>query len=470
MRKHTLRAYLRIFITPRIFLIAFASMGASVALTAALLQRAALSSSPMWSAIGAVIALALTGTLFPALRRIADEFIVCDAALRRLTLALMVSSAVIVALLVPVGPGALTWKWAAGPQSGDAAPVFPGISWDGVERRVIELHATNDPTATPYGAWRAVADLTDRCGVLPCALEMWLTQPSWAVIDPAINKPGPNIDGVDVTISVQRDRETLLERHVALDPPATPEQRTWRRVVLSVPPEAERLVVEVHMRKTLDSDRVWVTEAVVKPAVNGVLDQVALALVAVFAASTLMFAGRIPSIVRVGGRLSLFLSRYGWLLIGVACLWLAYLLVWQRGLYMDDYSLKSLAVDLITGERKPIFDFKSNPNFPARLLTWIVLPQIASLVPDHELVARIFMALLTGINALILGRLIYEMLDSRMAGFVAGGIFLVHPHNEVPFWIGAGGYLLATMLTLVSLIAMWRSLVSSKPLPLFFGL
>lgn len=219
MRKHTLRAYFKTFITPRIFFIACVSMGISVALTAALLQRVALSSSPMWSAIGAVIALALTGTLFPALRRIVDEFIVCDATLRRLVLALMVSGAVSVALFVSGSPPTtLTWRASDGPQMDEIAPVFFGTSWDSIERRVIELHATGDPTKpSPYGAWRAVAELSD---VNPgAALELWVTQPSSAVIDPATNAPPPNSDGVDVIVRVEQGEMARSEQRISLDPP-----------------------------------------------------------------------------------------------------------------------------------------------------------------------------------------------------------------------------------------------------------
>jgi hypothetical protein len=412
---------------------------------------------------GLIATALLSGVLVFILPRLAQELQVCDPSLRHIIIGLIAGGMVVVFFSTPApAPHTLTWHWDAGQQAGAPAPVFSGASWDGVNRSVIELHATDDSNATLYGVWRAEAALDEIAGMRPARVELWLTQPSWAVIDPATGNPGPNVDGVDVTISVQREQETLLERHIALDPPAIPEQRAWHNVVLNLPPDSERLVVDVQMRKTLDSDRVWVTEAVVRPAWNSMLDQAALVLIVAFAASTLAFAGRLPQIVSVSRRVSAFFSNYGYLLVGVACLWLGYLLVWQRGLYLDDYSLKNLAVDLITGDRRPIFDWKSNPNFPARLLTWIVLPQIAALVPDHELIVRILMALITGINAFLLGFLVYKMTTSWIGGTIAGWGFLVHPHNEVPFWIGTGGYLLATMFIMISLIALWLSLEQSS--------
>ena len=412
---------------------------------------------------GLIATALLSGVLVFILPRLAQELQVCDPSLRHIIIGLIAGGMVVVFFSTPApAPHTLTWHWDAGQQAGAPAPVFSGASWDGVNRSVIELHATDDSNATLYGVWRAEAALDEIAGMRPARVELWLTQPSWAVIDPATGNPGPNVDGVDVTISVQREQETLLERHIALDPPAIPEQRAWHNVVLNLPPDSERLVVDVQMRKTSDSARVWVTEAVVRPAWNSMLDRVALALIVVFAVSTLAFARRLPQIVSASRRVSVFFSNYGYLLVGVACLWLGYLLVWQRGLYVDDYSLKNLAVDLITGDRRPIFDWKSNPNFPARLLTWIVLPQIAALVPDHELIVRILMALITGINAFLLGFLVYKMTTSWIGGTIAGWGFLVHPHNEVPFWIGTGGYLLATMFIMISLIALWLSLKQSS--------
>lgn len=462
MRKNVFWSQLKRSTTLHSFLLFCASVGMSVALTTAFLQLVASSSNRFALVMGLVITLVLTGALFWVLRRIVNEFIACDATLRRLVLALIVSFALIVALFAPSYPRTLTWRWGAGPQAGNVAPVFSGTSWDEVARRVIELHATNNPEATPYGVWRAVADLSDTDEMLPVTLELWVTQPSWAVIDPATNAPPPNLDGVDVIVRVEEDGAVLSEQRIPLDPPVAPEQRSWRRVVVDLPADAERLSVEVAMRQTLDYDRVWMTEATVRPFWEARVGRVALILLTALAASTLVFLRRLPLAVQGAQRLTSFFADWGWLLVGVSCLWLAYMLVWQRGLYLDDYSLKDLAVDLVSGERRPIFDPSKNPNYPARILTWILLPQLAALVPDYTFFARAIMAFITGLNAFLLGWFVFELTASRLVGTVAGWLFLVHPYTDVPFWIGAGGHLIAISFTIFCLISLWRALSSSN--------
>lgn len=126
-----------------------------------------------------------------------------------------------------------------------------------------------------------------------------MTQPNWAVIDPATGGVRSDMDGVDVTISVERGQKQFLARRIALDPPASPEQRVWHRVVLDLPRGSDRLIVEVHMRGSLNYDRVWVTEAVVSPQFNRVLDRVALILVIVLSGLTLMSIRRAPLMAQV---------------------------------------------------------------------------------------------------------------------------------------------------------------------------
>ena len=460
MRKHTLRAYFKTFITPRIFLIACVSMGVSVALTAALLQRVALSSSPMWSAIGAVIALALTGTLFPALRRIVDEFIVCDATLRHLVLALMVSGAVSVALLVSGSPPTtLTWRASDGPQMDEIAPVFFGTSWDSIERRVIELHATGDPTKpSPYGAWRAVAELSD---VNPgSTLELWVTQPSWAVIDPATNAPPPNSDGVDVIVRVEQGEMALSEQRISLDPPFAHEQRSWRRVVVDLPPGAERLAVEVAMRQTLDNDRVWITEAVIRPFWDVGFGPVLPLLLVPLALSMLVFLRRAPLTVQYAQHIASFFAGRSWLLIGIGCSWLGYMVVWQRGFFLDDWSIGLHARDQQTLEWLPItFTREAIPTFPARILTFVFIPRLIALMWTNEFFVRLLIASCVGVNAFLLGWLVYRILHARLPAVVAGWLFLMPIYTDVTLWAGAAAYVFLSGFTLLMLHAIWSSFV-----------
>ena len=414
---------------------------------------------------GLIATALLSGVLVFILPRLAQELQVCDPSLRHIIIGLIAGGMVVVFFSTPApAPHTLTWHWDAGQQAGAPAPVFSGASWDGVNRSVIELHATDDSNATLYGVWRAEAALDEIAGMRPARVELWLTQPSWAVIDPATGNPGPNVDGVDVTISVQREQETLLERHIALDPPAIPEQRAWHNVVLNLPPDSERLVVDVQMRKTSDSARVWVTEAVVRPAWNSMLDRVALALIVVFAVSTLAFARRLPQIVSASRRVSVFFSNYGYLLVGVACLWLGYLLVWQRGFYLDDWGMGLRARDQQTLEWLPIeVTPEAIPTFPARILTFIMLPRLIAFMWTDEFLVRLLIACCVGLNAFLLGWLVYRILRSRMPAIVAGWLFLMPIYTDVTLWAGAAAYVFIAGLTLLMLHATWSALVIDGP-------
>lgn len=443
-------------------LLVVASSVTSILLVAATLQHIDLPAQ-FAVMIGLPVAVGFAAVLFYLTRAIITEFYNQAIPVRQLVVSLMIAASVSGVLASnEIEAQTLTWKWDVGPDAGTVAPVSDRKNWDETVRSAIEMHATMDPATTPFGVWRAEADLRSVAPLDGKRLDLWLTQPAYAVLDPVTSQPPPNIDGVDVTISIQRGQEVILTRQVVLDPPVTPDLRAWQHVVIRLPQDAERLVVSVEPRKTLDSDRLWVSTAIVAPVGNIMLDRVAIILVSIIVAATLVFAGKIPQVATGIHWMSRFSSHYGWFMVGIACLWLAYLLVWQRGLYIDDYSLKSIAVDLVTGERSPIFDPQANMNFPSRILAWIVLPQIAAMIPDQLLIARVIMAALTGINAMLLGYLVLKVVGSQLAAVIAGWGFLVHPHNEVPFWIGAGGYLLAMAFTLAALIAVWHVLFRSE--------
>ena len=348
------------------------------------------------------------------------------------------------------------WRWGAGPQTSAKAPVFPAASW-GVSRPVIDLHATNDPGATPFGVWRAVASLDEAACVQPAQAELWLTQPSWAVIDATTGRPPPTADGVDVVIGVQRGQELLLERRIALDPPATPEEGRWHHVMLDLPPGAERLVVEVQMRSTLDYDRVWMTEAVVRPTWGAVIDRVALVLVIALGVSALAFVGRISPVISMSRRVMAFSSDYGYLLLGAACLWLGYLLVWQRGLYWDDWYVGTYVRDLRTLEWQPV---RIPIERGSRWITWTVYPYLAALLWTHEFPVRLLMTVCAGLNGFLLGWLVYRMLRARLPAVVAGWLFLMS--NYVPLLTVTSAYVFMTGFVLLMLHAIWSALVVDR--------
>lgn len=303
----------------RSLLLLCVAAGTSSVLTQALLWRMALSNDWHAAVMGGVITFVLTGALFLAWRRLVEEFIACDATLRRQTLALIMGSAIVAMLLALPSQRTLTWRWSAGPHSGDIAPIFSGTSWDGIARRVIELHATHDPEVMTHGVWRVVADLPGASKMMPVTVELWMTQPSWAVIDPTTDSLWTTYDGVDVFIRAEKSGAVLKEWLVALDPPRTAEQRSWHRVVVSLPTGAERLSVEVAMRQTADYDRVWITEAVVRWDVGfGQLDW-SMALIVAFVASTLVFWKGTLLIVRAAR----LLAHRSYLLVFLALVFLA---------------------------------------------------------------------------------------------------------------------------------------------------
>jgi len=424
-------------------------------------------SDPSPALLSGLIATALlSGILMFVLPRLAQALQVCDPSLRQLIIGVIAGSAVVAFFSVPM-PRSLTWRWGAGPQTGAPALTFPAVSWDGISRLVIDLHATNDPGATLYGVWRAVASLDEAAGVQPAQVELWLTQPSWTIIDATTGRPPPSADGVDVVISVQRGQDLLLERLVTLDPPATPEQGRWHHVTLNLPPGAERLAVEVQMRSTLAYDRVWITVPVVSVIWSTVLiDRAALVLIIALSVLNLSFAGRVRLVVRVARSISRFFMVYGWLIIGLACLLLAYLLVWQRGFYIDDWHIGLRARDHQTLEWLPIN--LSDRERRERVLTHAFIPYLIALMWTDEFLVRSLIASGVGVNAFLLGWLVYRMVHSRLPAIVTGWLFLVPVYTDIPLWAGAAAGLFTNGLTLLMLHAIWSALAVDSPRYIWF--
>lgn len=182
----------------------FLSLLTSSVVVVAVLQHIVLLDTSYALLAGLITTALLSGVLMFIFPRLAQELYVCDPSLRHIIIGLVAGGIVVVFLSTPASaPHTLTWRWSVGSQTG-ALPVFSGATWDGINRSVVELYVTGDPGATPYGDWRAVASLDEIAGLQPAWIEFLMTQPSWAVIDPVLNKPGPNVDGVDVVISVQR--------------------------------------------------------------------------------------------------------------------------------------------------------------------------------------------------------------------------------------------------------------------------
>jgi hypothetical protein len=87
---------------------------------------------------------------------------------------------------------------------------------------------------------------------------------------------------------------------------------------------------------------------------------------------------------------------YGWPIIGLACLLLAYLLVWQRGFYSDDWHIGLRARDHQTLEWLPI-----NLSGRERVLTYAFIPYLIALMWTDEFLVRSLIASGVGVNGLV---------------------------------------------------------------------
>jgi hypothetical protein len=152
-------------------------------------------------------------------------------------------------------------------------------------------------------------------------------------------------------------------------------------------------------------------------------------------------------------------ERYGWLLTGVICLLIGYMLVWQRGMYLDDYSIRNAAFS-DEGEWKAPFDQSSNPLSPARSLTWEVTPRLAALLPTHELYVRGLTTAFIGLNGLLLGLFIGRLLNSRFAAVICGWLFLMPTFTNATLWVGAVTYIFSATLALTFLHLFWSALTN----------
>lgn len=147
----------------------------------------------------------------------------------------------------------------------------------------------------------------------------------------------------------------------------------------------------------------------------------------------------------------MFLRRYGWLLCALLGLLISYLLVWQRGLYMDDYYLKNVVFDPVAQMTTPMSG-RPMDWLPARSLHYLVTFSLIELVPRYEFFVRLVVALFVGLNALLLGGLVYRLIGSRLAAVIGGWLFLAPIFAaEAVLWIAACAYVFSATFALLFL-------------------
>lgn len=147
---------------------------------------------------------------------------------------------------------------------------------------------------------------------------------------------------------------------------------------------------------------------------------------------------------------------YGWLITAISCLILGYLLIWQRGLYLDDYSI-SLQFQSFT-----FSNFINLYLLNVRGFNNVILVLIAFL-PTHEFWLRLFYAAISGSSALLLGSLVYRLLQSKLAGIITGWLYLMPFFaQETSLWATANGYIVATNFLLISLHAFLNVVIQQR--------
>jgi hypothetical protein len=132
---------------------------------------------------------------------------------------------------------------------------------------------------------------------------------------------------------------------------------------------------------------------------------------------------------------------------------LGYLLVWQRGYYMDDYSLNLNAfVNNTTGLPSP----------PVRIIIYLIAAFTNSLLPDYEFLARLFTTVGMGFNALLLGWLVYRILGSRLPAIVSGWLYLMPFFSqEVSLWTTSVAYIYGVAFGLIFIHVFYTTLTNS---------
>jgi hypothetical protein len=156
---------------------------------------------------------------------------------------------------------------------------------------------------------------------------------------------------------------------------------------------------------------------------------------------------------------SAVLGRWGWLMPLIVCLLLGYLAVWERGPYRDDYLERQQVVDSRTGQWRSLWSIERYPFFPVRVLRFLVTGTLQAMQPTQELLVRAIVAASSDVSALLLGWLVYRVLESRLAAVTATWLFaLPFMASEAVLWLSAVGYVFGTVLVLLFLHAAWCAL------------
>lgn len=142
---------------------------------------------------------------------------------------------------------------------------------------------------------------------------------------------------------------------------------------------------------------------------------------------------------------------------GACCLILAYLLIWQRGLYSDDYNLSTTISATAHGGYRP--------------LGFLLTSTAAYLVAQGlEWLPRLIQALLVGGNALLLGAWVYRLTRQALPAVVVAWLALM-PIFAIQgvLWTASMSYLAAGLCALLGLHVAVRYVDGKTPLFSFWS-
>ena len=163
-------------------------------------------------------------------------------------------------------------------------------------------------------------------------------------------------------------------------------------------------------------------------------------------------AGRRRGFLMKVSACGILVRRASWLAAGLTCLLYAGLVTGRIGLHLDDYLQKVLATDEHTHQSSGFFSLRRIHTYPVRVLALASAVGLCDGIPKHAWLVRLVMTSLLGLNAFLLGGLVYQLTESWVAGVVAGWLFLAPVWAfEVVFWASGWFYVPMTTGTLAFL-------------------
>jgi hypothetical protein len=378
----------------------------------------------------------------------------------------------------------MPFSWIAATDEGAEQEItfFEETVWD-ENHTGFEIHASEGDD--PQWMWRVNTDLPETVKLFGGVLLLRITQPEWAVFDEQ-GQVYENRDGVEVRFVVDRNGSQETVQNLTLNLHAHPEQRHWRLVKVPIPAGSQRLNIEALPGPPGSNnwnDQVWISVERLDMPFERIIwftDWLSISLIVhlsglvILLLSQTSLMGRLLNTVENIERTSNAdtfsakplqilwgaFGRFGWLFTAIICVMLGYLLLWQRGFYYDDY------VNYVHLATHPfpdaVLDSPFAP-FPIRMISNVTNLVAGWLLSVNEFLVRSLAALGAGINALLLGWLVYRLLGSRLAAVISGWLFLMPFYShEAVLWAGATGYILAAGLGLLLLHTFWSAFARGR--------